>query len=67
MVSIQKNELYINKKRYRVTGSFLLLIQICYEYFTIASKFNYIGMDTIGKLFEIIKVNYDRLFLISAI
>jgi len=56
MVSIQKNELYINKKRYRVTGSFLLLIQICYEYFTIASKFNYIGMDTIGKLFEIIKL-----------
>ena len=53
---IAKTDIIINQRAYKITPSFLLMIQYSYDYLRIAGKFKYIGMDTVSKLFELIKV-----------
>lgn len=53
----EKNEFYLQGKKYQVTSSFLLLIQTLYDYFQIAFKYKFIQLDALSKIFETIKVN----------
>lgn len=55
-IKIMKNELVIDEKRYRLTSSVLLLVQIVYDYLHLGYRFKGISMDCLLKTIEILKV-----------
>ena len=56
LVKIMKNELYVDKKKFFLTSSALLLLKIIYDYLHIVEYFPSIAYDSVVKLFEIVKV-----------
>lgn len=58
LVKIMKNELYVDKKKYFLTNSSLLLLKIIYDYLHLIEYFPSNSQEASSKLFEIIRVFY---------
>lgn len=56
LVKIMKNELYIDKKRFFLTNSSLLLLKIIYDYLHLVEYFPSNSQEAASKLFEVIRV-----------
>jgi vacuolar protein sorting-associated protein 54 len=59
-VNIQKSEIFIHGKRYKVTASMLLLIKIICDFLHLAEKFKFSGSITVSKMFDLIKYYNSR-------
>lgn len=56
LVKIMKNELYVDKKKFFLTNSLLLLLKMIYDYLHLVEYFPANSIEASTKLFEVIKV-----------
>ena len=56
LVKIMKNELYVDKKKFFLTSSSLLLLKMIYDYLHLVEYFPNNASEAATKLFEVIKV-----------
>ena len=59
LVKIMKNELYVDKKKFFLTSSSLLLLKMIYDYLHLVEYFPTNATEAATKLYEVIKVRYD--------
>lgn len=50
------SQVILQGNKFQVTASFVLLTKNLYEYSEISFRFKFIGLDTISKIFDLIKV-----------
>eukprot|EP01017_Pseudomicrothorax_dubius_P049522 TRINITY_DN9217_c0_g2_i1.p1 TRINITY_DN9217_c0_g2~~TRINITY_DN9217_c0_g2_i1.p1 ORF type:complete len:651 (+),score=191.51 TRINITY_DN9217_c0_g2_i1:1075-3027(+) len=67
-ITILKNEIYINKRRYKLTSAFLLLMKVIYDYMHIAENFPSISVDATNRIVEIVRFynSYTCQLILSA-
>ena len=53
---IKKSELIVNKQRFKLNGSLLVLIRLTCDYFNVAFKFESLRELTLTKMFDLLKV-----------
>jgi len=67
IVEIKKSELILANRKFKINNSILVLIrQIC-DYYNIAFKFDYLTETSLSKLFDLLKVNWKKYFIINLI